>query len=363
MKISTITNWAYGITVVLTLLSGASLFLAVHRAEGERLAVENHLLINDNADKLAVEIEEISDAARLYVMRGDERYLKAFHLRESDEHRGATHLKALTVADPSIAEQDLLRSLADAANALDSYEASALERYRTGDKAGAQAMLFSDEHERHESELVGQVAQLRALVTARSEGKLAQARLQADIFGLAARVMLGLTAAVFLGVLYFIMMRRVAAPLTQMTGIVNRLARDDFAVDVLLDRRHDEIGEMNEAINIFRANGLERERLHGEQKRDQQRKDLILQMMHRVQACQTHRELAEVVARFIPQVFPSLAGRLHALSEDRKTMEGCPNGPRRSTARGSFRRIAAGASGAVARMSAIATTAMSPAST
>ncbi|WP_377288132.1 diguanylate cyclase [Rhizobium sp. SG2393] len=322
MKISTITNWAYGVTLVLTILSGGAMFVAVNRAEGERIAVQDHLAISDAANDLAVSVETITAAARLYVMRGEERFLKAFNSGSDDEHRGATHLRQLADGDPSPDERAIMASLPDAALALDRYEANAIDLYGKGDVEGARTLLFSNEHERHESELLNLVRQLRALVTARSQGSLEKARLQADIAAMAARIMLGITAAVFLGVLYFVVKRRVAAPLTTMSGIVNRLAQDDFAVDVLVDRRHDEIGQMNEAINIFRANGLERERLHAEQKRDQQCKDLILQMMHRVQACQTHRELAEVVARFIPQVFPSLAGRLHALSEDRKTMEG-----------------------------------------
>ncbi|SIP94759.1 diguanylate cyclase (GGDEF) domain-containing protein [Rhizobium sp. RU20A] len=321
MKISTITNWAYGVTLVLTILSGGAMFVAVNRAEGERIAVQDHLAISDAANDLAVSVETITAAARLYVMRGEERFLKAFNSGSDDEHRGATHLKMLADSDPSADEKSILESLPDAAGALDTYEADAINLYRNGDAAGARSLLFSDEHERHESDLLNLVRQLRALVTARTQGNLDKARLQADIAAMAARIMLGLTAAVFLGVLYFILKRRVATPLTTMSGIVNRLAQDDFAVDVPLVRQHDEIGAMSEAINIFRVNGLERERLHAEQTRDQQRKDLILQMMHRVQACQTHRELAEVVARFIPQVFPSLAGRLHALSDDRKTME------------------------------------------
>ena len=88
-----------------------------------------------------------------------------------------------------------------------------------------------------------------------------------------------------------------------MTGIVTRLAKQDYAVEVPLDRRRDEIGEMNEAIDIFRTNGLERDRLDAERRLDQQNEDLILEMMHRLQACQTPGELAEVEAWFAPQIF------------------------------------------------------------
>lgn len=146
----------------------------------------------------------------------------------------------------------------------------------------------------------------------------AQAR--SDLWADIAKVILALTALVFLAVLYFVLRRRVAIPLMRMTGIVNRLAKQDFAVEVPPDRRRDEIGEMNDAIQIFRENGLQRNRLDDERKRDQQTKDLILQMMHRLQACYAQSELAEVVALFVPQIFPGIAGCLYTMNESRTAL-------------------------------------------
>jgi len=85
-------------------------------------------------------------------------------------------------------------------------------------------------------------------------------------------------------------------------------------------RRRDEIGDMTQAIRTFRENGLERDRLEAERRADQRAKDGILQMMHRLQACQTRDELAEVVACFAPQTFPQLAGRLYVLEEARNAL-------------------------------------------
>lgn len=131
------------------------------------------------------------------------------------------------------------------------------------------------------------------------------AKLRSDWFGLTARIMLGLTAALFLAVLYFVLRRRVALPLTRMTGIVKRLATQDYEVEVPLDDRRDEIGELNAAIHIFRENGLERERLDAERRRDVKMKDLILQMMHRLQACQSWTNSAMWSAALPRRSFPN----------------------------------------------------------
>ena len=84
MRINAITNWAYGVTVVLTALSGSAFILSADSAIRERRAVEEHLALDALAEELALGAEERSDEARLYVMRGEERHLDAFHGTEGE---------------------------------------------------------------------------------------------------------------------------------------------------------------------------------------------------------------------------------------------------------------------------------------
>ncbi len=317
MRINAITNWAYGVTVVLTALSGSAFILSADSATQERRAVEEHLALDALAEELALGAEERSDEARLYVMRGEERHLDAFHGKEGEEHRREAAVKDVRTLGVLPAELAALEEVESDAEALDKIEVAAIEAYRGGDPAKAQQMLFGPEHERFQTALLETVARFRELTGARTGAALDEARSRSDWLGIVAKTLLAVTAALFLGVLYFVLKRRIAMPLTRMTGIVTRLAKQDYAVDVPLDRRRDEIGEMNEAIHIFRTNGLERDRLDAERRLDQNTKDLILQMMHRLQACQTQDELADVVARFAPQIFPNLAGHLYVLNENR----------------------------------------------
>lgn len=317
MRINAITNWAYGVTVLLTGLSGAAFILSTDSAIKERQAVEQHLVLDTLGEELALGAETRSDEARLYVMRGDERHLEAFHRAEEEERRREEATKTATNLGATPAEIAALQDIVREAEALDKVEVAAIDAYQKGDRAGAQERLFGPEHERLQTALLETVARFRDLTNVRTGAALNEAQERSDWYAAAAKTMLGITAALFLSVLYFILKRRVAMPLTRMSGIVTRLAEQDYAVEVPLDRRSDEIGEMNKAIHIFRENGLERDRLDAERRLDQQTKDLILQMMHRLQACQSQDELAEVVARFAPQVFPNLAGHLYVLNDSR----------------------------------------------
>jgi diguanylate cyclase (GGDEF)-like protein len=321
MRISTITNWAYWATLVLTAVSGATFLLAARAGDHERAAVEQHLAFDQVAEDLAVGTEKLTSEARLYAVRNEARHLEAYR-REAQEVRTRDRAFAqIRTLDAAPAERAALAEADGDLAELNRLEGLGLTLTQSGDPKAAQALLFGPDHERAQAGVLSALDHFRALVTARTQSEMRQAQLDADRADDVAKTMLALTALLFLGVLYFVLRRRVAVPLTRMTGIVNRLARQDFAVEVPAHRLRDEIGDMTQAIQVFRENGLERERLEAERQLDQRAKDGILQMMHRLQACDTSEELAEVVACFAPQTFPDLAGRLYVLDEDRHALQ------------------------------------------
>ena len=84
MRISTITNWAYAVTVVLTVLSGGAFILSAYSAVRERSAVEMRQQLDELADQLAIAAEQTTEDARLYVMRGEDRHLQAFRSADGE---------------------------------------------------------------------------------------------------------------------------------------------------------------------------------------------------------------------------------------------------------------------------------------
>lgn len=315
MRLSTITHLAYAVTLVLTTVSASTFILSARSASQERTAIQQHLELDDLAEELAVLAESRTDEARLYVMRGDEQHLARFYVDDDQEGHLEGTLKKLSDLGVSPEEKAMFDRIRSAADAIDVIEKDAIGAYRAGRQNDAQQALFGDVHYRLQTDLVKQVEDVRASITTRSQGIVDAAKARSDFFGTIAKSMLALTALMFLAVLYFVLSRRVALPLIRMSNVVTRLARQDYDVEVLDDGRKDEIGEMNHAIQIFRDNGLERERLDAERRKDQRMKDLMLQMMHRVQACQNQEELSDVVSRFMPQIFPDAAGHLFVLKE------------------------------------------------
>ncbi|MGP9820365.1 methyl-accepting chemotaxis protein [Salinarimonas sp. NSM] len=78
---------------------------------------------------------------------------------------------------------------------------------------------------------------------------------------MAAALVAALAAAV--GVVLWLT-RSVSVPIRQMTGAMSRLARSDWSVAIPAQGRGDEIGEMAQAVAVFKENGVEAERLRAE---------------------------------------------------------------------------------------------------
>ena len=74
-----------------------------------------------------------------------------------------------------------------------------------------------------------------------------------------------LVAAMAMGALaFFVAIKRVAGPISAMTVAMGRLANKDWATEVVGQDRGDEIGQMAKAVQVFKENGIENERLQKE---------------------------------------------------------------------------------------------------
>lgn len=74
-------------------------------------------------------------------------------------------------------------------------------------------------------------------------------------------------------VIGLIVARGLALPIARMTGVMHELANGNLNVKILEDERHDEVGEMADALRIFRKNAEEVENLREEQEAAQRRSE------------------------------------------------------------------------------------------
>jgi hypothetical protein len=78
MRLSTITNAAYGATLVLTIVAAGTMLLASQAQERERAAVAQRYLLDKATDGIEKKAYALTGRARLYVTSGDPTHAVAY---------------------------------------------------------------------------------------------------------------------------------------------------------------------------------------------------------------------------------------------------------------------------------------------
>lgn len=112
-----------------------------------------------------------------------------------------------------------------------------------------------------------QIDSLLAIMSAASQAsELVTARLKSaalrDLLIAGACLLLACGAT---SVCFLVVVRRIALPLSRITGVVRALAAGDLDVKLVDARRRDEVGEIARALDVFRQDAIEKRRLAAEQ--------------------------------------------------------------------------------------------------
>lgn len=320
MRLSTITNWAYGVTVALTLASGATMLMASGAEEEERAAVKQRYIFDQLTAKLAEDAYRQTDQARGFVITGDPTHLVVYRREKAELRAIEDRIRHLKDVGASPGELEALRQGLRWVDALEDEQEVAIKAMQAGDERTARAILFGDEYGRELDRASAEIHKFQYMLDQRTDNAVERATDTARTWRTMSEIMLGATALLFLCVLTFILKQRILRPVVRLSDVVTRLAAQDYAAVPPDLRQVDEIGDMAQAIRIFRENGLERQRLEKERDDDRAMRDLLSRMTQRLQGCDGTRELIDVVRRFAPEIAPDFAGRLYIRSEQRNAM-------------------------------------------
>ncbi|MBA4091354.1 MAG: hypothetical protein C0494_12300 [Sphingobium sp.] len=320
MRLSTITNWAYGATVALTLVSGATMLMASGAEERERAAVAQRATFDQATATLEEDVYRLTEQARGFVISGDPSHLIDYR-REKEALRSVEQRIAhLRDAGANESELAALRQAMHWSDALTDEQDAAIRAAQAKDDKTARTILFGDEYGRELDRVAAQVGKFQYMLDQRTDHAVARATDTARQWRTMSEIMLGMTALLFLCVLYFVLKQRILRPVVRLSDVVTRLAAQDYDA-IPPDSAHvDEIGDMAQAIRIFRENGLERQRLEQERDADRMMRDLISRLTQRLQGCDSVSDLVDVVRRFAPEIAPDFPGRLYIHDARRNAM-------------------------------------------
>lgn len=316
MRIATITNWAYSATVCLTIVSGVVMLMASSADNTERQAVEQRYVF----DKLTGEVEtdawSLSDLARLYAVTKNPDTLDTYRQKETSLKEIEHRLANLKDAGATGEELALLHEGLQIVDTLQEEQAMAFSSVARGEDQQAITLLFSKAYEQELERAQDRIDHFRQILDNRVRDTIQEATQASRTLRTLSEVMVGLTALLFLFVLGFILKRRVLRPVVRLSDVVHRLASQDYAVETPNFNQIDEIGDMAQAIRIFRENGLVRQRLEKERDADWAIRELLARMTQRLQGCENFADVINVAELFAPNIAPGIAGRLYILDRD-----------------------------------------------
>ena len=310
------TNWAYGITVALTLASGIAMLMASSADNAERRAVEQRQVFDQLSEEVESGAWELSDLARLYIIQKNQDVLQEYRQQAQSTAAIEHRLEKLKDNGATAEELALLREGLQIADELQDEQQTALAQVARGEEKAAVSLLYGTAYEQELERVQTQLDHFRLMLEGRVNKTIAEATEKSRIWRTLSEIMVGLTALMFLFVLGFILKRRVLYPVVRLSDVVQRLASQDYAVETPQFNQIDEIGDMAQAIRIFRENGLARQRLEQERDADWAVRELLARMTQRLQGCESFEDVIKVAELFAPNIAPEIPGRLYILDTD-----------------------------------------------
>ena len=258
IKISKKLVAAFAVVIVTFLGVSGLVHFNLTQIEDAAADKEQATLVTNAADDLFSSVLEQQNAVRGYVITGSKDFLDRYN-KENGEYAEA--LKLFRDSNPG---EDQLRRVAEFDKVVTAWRA---------DRASVQIKLGSDRA------TAGQAAQfssgasmnkLRELYEeiAEAQDKISDAESKAHqdtVNGSILTLWGGSAAAIaFAAFACFVLSRGIAAPVTQMTSVMGRLAGGDKTVEVPGVGRKDEIGGMADAVLSFKEAAIQKDRMEAE---------------------------------------------------------------------------------------------------
>ncbi|MGH6621953.1 MAG: methyl-accepting chemotaxis protein [Alphaproteobacteria bacterium] len=279
MRISTFTKYAYAVTVGLSVATGLCLWLASESLDEEREAARRQVEFKQLGFQLAQASDYLTNEVRRYSVSGAKIHHENYW-QEVKENRTRDHVvDRLRTLNAPQAELDLIEKAKRESDALIKLEEQAMAAVEKGDLERARSFVFGADYDRNKAAIGESIGQFQSMMAKRALREVAAAESRAALLYAVAEIMVALSAATFLAILFFGFARRVIEPIRRMRTVVRGLAEQDYSVAVPDLDRSDEIGEMAKSVQVFKENGIERKRLGAERAAEREARENRAQQM------------------------------------------------------------------------------------
>lgn len=303
MRLATISKLSFGVTAILSILTGILIWREQSSIAAERVALERASEFKQLGLDLAKASDYLTNEVRFYSVTGDKAHLDSYW-REVNETRSRDRvLSRLKDLGANADELVLIDQAKAGSDMLIKLEELSMQAVADGKLDRARTYVHGKDYVGGKSKISSLIQSFQDRINSRATAEVTAARSTASMMTVAVDVILLLTAASFLFILYFVFNRRTIAPLVEMQGAVTRLANAEYDTDVPHCERADEIGDMARAVLVFKENGIANERMQAERNHAQAERE------------RRQQEIDRLIANF-EQVIGELVGSLSSSSTE-----------------------------------------------
>lgn len=260
------------VVCVMSFAAAAMVWFAEHSAGRERLAVDRQVEFRQLGQELAAASDYLTNEARMYAGTGDRRHFDNYWREVEETQTRDRVVERLHELGAPQAELDLIGQAQRNSDGLITTEDAAMKAVAAGDMDRARELMFGPEYDRQKSVIMGFVEEFQQTMNGRAAGEAAEAREMAELMAMAAQLLIVGLAALMVAILVLFFSRRVVLPVAALSGSVRRLTQGDYEAVIPGTERKDEIGELARAMQQFKEESRERERLAMEQSEEARKK-------------------------------------------------------------------------------------------
>ncbi len=295
MRIRHITRAAYVALFCLAAVTGGSMTLMTQAINAERTASERAAEFRQLGLDLAAASDFLTNEARRYAATGATVHFDNYWREVKETKTRDRVVGRLTELSAPAAELALIEEAKRNSDALIATEDQAMQAVAAGDLARARELMFGEQYDRDKAVIVEPLSRFQQMMNDRAGAEAATARSTAKLLEAVAIVAVSLLVALFLGIMYFVLTKRIVQPLGALTAVVQRLSQKDYDTEIAKPRHQDELGELTTALGAFREGLREADRLAEAQAAEQAQKEQRAKSLNTILAT-FESEIGQVVS-------------------------------------------------------------------
>jgi len=258
-------------------------------------ALDQQEELKELGKKLAEGSDYLTDEIRRYVQFGDrvhhDNFWNEVRIARSRD-RAVERLKELKVLPSELVYIEKAKGYSDHLIKTEEEAMAAVERKNYDE---ARRLAFGEYYDEQKSLIMGNIKKFQDTVNARAQALTEHFHDEMSFFMMLTNLLLLISGALVLFLVYSIGIRRLLNPLKYLTHIMQELVKDNLEIPIQVSGRRDEMSEMGQALQVFKENAIkkniaEQERHNAEMELEKHLDDLERLVGERTAALETSNQ-------------------------------------------------------------------------